>query len=189
MASIEELRSVRLEKISLLRNAGMDPYPSSVPRTHTILGVKNSFASLTIESESKNISIAGRVIVIRGQGSILFVVLQDGDARLQAVLKKEDIDEASFNLFTSTVDNGDFISVTGPLFTTQRGEQSILIKSWVMASKALLPLPDKFHGLQDIEETYRKRYLDLVMNHEVYHSIKNHICNQRISKCKGFSRD
>ena len=74
MASIEELRSVRLEKISLLRNAGMDPYPSSVPRTHTILGVKNSFASLTIESESKNISIAGRVIVIRGQGSILFVV-------------------------------------------------------------------------------------------------------------------
>ena len=168
MASIEELRSVRLEKISLLRNAGMDPYPSSVPRTHTILGVKNSFASLTIESESKNISIAGRVIVIRGQGSILFVVLQDGDARLQAVLKKEDIDEASFNLFTSTVDNGDFISVTGPLFTTQRGEQSILIKSWVMASKALLPLPDKFHGLQDIEETYRKRYLDLVMNHEVY---------------------
>ncbi|MEI6660202.1 MAG: lysine--tRNA ligase [bacterium] len=168
MASIEELRSVRLEKIEILKKAGMNPYPSSVARTHSISEVKSSFDSLVSDSEKSPISIAGRVMVIRGQGAILFVVLQDGDTRLQAVLKSDELSEESFNLFTSAVDNGDFISVTGPLFTTARGEQSILIKSWAMASKALLPLPDKFHGLQDAEEKFRKRYLDIAENKDVY---------------------
>jgi lysyl-tRNA synthetase, class II len=166
MASIEELRAVRLEKIALLKNAGMSAYPPTVPRDYSLAEVKSSFDSLC--ESAKPISVAGRVMVIRGQGAILFIVLQDSNTKLQAVLKKEDIDEASFDLFVSTVDNGDFISVTGPLFTTQRGEQSILISSWVMASKALLPLPDKFHGLQDIEEIYRKRYLDIAMDGGVY---------------------
>jgi lysyl-tRNA synthetase, class II len=168
MASIEELRTVRLEKIALLKNAGMNPYPSTVPRDYSIAEVKQSFDTLAPQSEHKNISIAGRVMIIRGQGAILFIVLQDGTSKLQAVLKKDELSEEVFNLFVSTVDNGDFISVTGSLFVTQRGEQSILIKSWVMASKALLPLPDKFHGLQDQEERFRKRYLDILENEEVY---------------------
>ncbi len=168
MASIEELRSARLSKINKLKEAGMNPYPSSVPRDYSIKEVKNSFDKLAPESEKKNISIAGRVMIVRGQGSILFIVLQDGDERFQAVLKKDELKEEVFNLFVDTIDNGDFISVTGSLFVTQRGEQSILIKDWVMATKALLPLPDKWHGLQDIEETYRKRYLDILMDKEVY---------------------
>lgn len=168
MASIEELRSARLSKINKLKEAGMNPYPSSVPRDYLIKEVKNSFDKLAPESEKKNISIAGRVMIVRGQGSILFIVLQDGDERFQAVLKKDELKEEVFNLFVDTIDNGDFISVTGSLFVTQRGEQSILIKDWVMATKALLPLPDKWHGLQDIEETYRKRYLDILMDKEVY---------------------
>jgi lysyl-tRNA synthetase, class II len=166
MASLEELRAARLKKIETLQEAGMDPYPSSVSRDHSISYVKEYFASLA--EACTPLSVAGRVIVIRGQGAILFIVLQDGESRLQAVLKKDVLPEDVFNLFVDTVDNGDFISVTGTLFVTDRGEQSILIQTWMMATKALLPLPDKWHGLQDIEETYRKRYLDIVMDATVY---------------------
>ncbi len=168
MASLEELRNARVQKIKLLQEAGMDPYPASVPRDYSIEYVKQSFDTLAPTSEETNISIVGRVMAVRGQGAILFIVLQDGTSRLQAVLKKDSLDEDSFNLFVNTIDNGDFVSVTGSLFVTERGEQSILIKEWMMATKALLPLPDKWHGLQNIEETYRKRYLDIVMDSEVY---------------------
>ena len=168
MASIEELRDARLTKINKLKEAGMNPYPSFVSRDYSIKEVKSSFDKLAPLSEKNNISIAGRVMIVRGQGAILFIVLQDGDERFQAVLKKDELEEKVFNLFVDTIDNGDFISVTGSLFVTQRGEQSILIKNWQMATKALLPLPDKWHGLQDIEETYRKRYLDILMDKEVY---------------------
>jgi len=166
MASIEELRSARLQKINKLKEAGMSPYPVSVSRDYSIKEVKDSFEKLS--SEGKDISIAGRVMIVRGQGAILFIVLQDGIDRFQTVLKKDTLDEKVFNLFVDTIDNGDFISVTGSLFVTQRGEQSILIKDWKMATKSLLPLPDKWHGLQDVEETYRKRYLDILMDNEVY---------------------
>ena len=168
MASIEELRDARIKKIELLKKAGMNPYPSSVPYDYSVKEVKDSFDKLVPLSEKKNISIVGRVMIVREQGSILFVVLQDGDERFQAVLKKDSLNEKLFNLFVNTIDNGDFISVTGSLFVTQRGEQSILIKDWKMATKALLPLPDKWHGLQDVEEIYRKRYLDILMDKEVY---------------------
>jgi lysyl-tRNA synthetase class 2 len=168
MASIEELRNARLKKIELLTEQGMNPYPSAVSRDYSILEVKNSFESLVSQSESNNISITGRVMIIRGQGAILFIVLQEAQAKIQAVLKKDELSAEVFDLFVATVDNGDFISVTGSLFVTQRGEQSILIKDWAMASKALLPLPDKFHGLQDAEEKFRKRYLDILDNEAVY---------------------
>jgi len=168
MASIEELRIARLAKINKLKEVGIDPYSSSVPHDYSIKEIKDSFDKLAPLSEKKNISIVGRVMIVRGQGAILFIVLQDGDERFQAVLKKDSLDEKLFNIFVDTIDNGDFISVTGSLFVTQRGEQSILIKDWQMATKALLPLPDKWHGLQDVEETYRKRYLDILMDKEVY---------------------
>lgn len=168
MASIEELRDTRIKKIELLKEAGMEPYPSSVPRDYTISEIKNKFDELVQASENKFISTIGRVMIVRGQGAILFVVLQEGTERFQAVLKKDELSEELFNLFTSTVDNGDFIGVKGSLFVTQRGEQSILIKDWYMVTKSLLPLPDKWHGLQDQEETYRKRYLDLIMDKDVY---------------------
>ena len=157
MASIEELRSARIAKIEKLKASGMNPYPAFLPRDYSIREVKDSFDSFAPASETTPISVAGRVMVVRGQGKILFIVIQDGKDRLQAVLKKDVLPEDVFSLFVDTVDNGDFISVTGSLFTTDRGEQSILIQSWQMGTKALLPLPDKWHGLQDVEKTYRKR--------------------------------
>ncbi len=166
MASILELREMRLQKINKLKENGMDPYPISISRDYSISKLKNSFQELSEKGES--VSISGRVMIVRGQGAILFVVLQDEGEKFQAVLKKDELSEKVFNLFVDTVDNGDFVSVSGNLFVTQRGEPSILIKSWQMASKSLLPLPDKWHGLQDVEETYRKRYLDMTMDKTVY---------------------
>ncbi|MFZ2205422.1 MAG: lysine--tRNA ligase [Minisyncoccia bacterium] len=166
MASIEELRSARLQKINLLKEAGMEAYFKDFLRNYSVHETKERFAELSESNEF--VSLAGRVMVVRGQGAILFIVIQDGNERIQVVLKKDELPEEVFNLFTSTVDNGDFIGVTGTLFVTARGEQSLLIKEWMMLSKALLPLPDKWHGLQDVEETYRKRYLDILMDKNVY---------------------
>ncbi|HPI82047.1 MAG TPA: lysine--tRNA ligase [Candidatus Paceibacterota bacterium] len=168
MASLEELRNVRLSKIELLKEAQMDPYPASVPFDYSIKEIKNKFTDLKESLAEKNISTSGRVMVIRGQGSILFIVLQSAGFRMQAVLKKGELEDRLFNLFNDTVDCGDYISVSGSLFVTARGEESILIKDWVMASKALLPLPDKWCGIQDQEEIGRKRYLDILMNEESY---------------------
>ncbi|MEK7585859.1 MAG: lysine--tRNA ligase [Patescibacteria group bacterium] len=167
MASIEELKQARIAKIEKLKKAGMDPYPATILRDYSISEVKTSFADLASKSETNPISIAGRVMIVRGQGAILFIVLQDGKDRLQAVLKKDVLSADSFSLFVDTVDNGDFISVTGSLFVTDRGEQSILIKDWKMGAKALLPLPDKWGGLQDVEERFRKRYLDFITTPEL----------------------
>ena len=165
MASIEELRVARLQKLHRLQEVGMDPYPADVPRDYPLNVVRDEFTGL--ETEGKAYSIAGRVMAIRGQGAILFVVVDDGTAKFQAVFKKDSIEEKVFSLFVECVDIGDFISVTGTFFTTQRGEQSILVTSWTMASKSLLPLPEKWHGITDPDEKFRKRYLDFIMNPEL----------------------
>lgn len=165
MASLDEIREGRLKKIQILREAGVDSYPAKVPRDFDLAEVKNNFA--TWEKSSKEFSVAGRVMAIRGQGAIFFVVIFDGTEKIQIIVKKDEISEDVFCLFVDTVDIGDFISVTGTALTSQRGEQSVLLKKWAMASKSLLPLPEKWAGLQDVEERYRKRYLDLLLNQEL----------------------
>jgi lysyl-tRNA synthetase class 2 len=106
-------------------------------------------------------------MAIRGQGAIMFVVLDDGKSTFQAVVKKDTLDEQLFKLLVDAIDIGDIISVTGTFFVTQKGEQSILVKSWTIASKSLLPLPEKWHGITDPDEKFRKRYLDFIMDKEV----------------------
>jgi lysyl-tRNA synthetase class 2 len=165
MASIEEIREARLRKLELLKARGMDPYPAKIPRDFSLKQLKDSFAEK--ESAGESFSVAGRVMAIRGQGAILFAVLFDGTDTIQAIFKKDEIAEDAFSLFTDTVDMGDFISVSGTAIVSQRGEQSVLVKNWQMAVKALLPLPEKWHGLTDPEERFRKRYLDFLMNDEV----------------------
>ena len=165
MASIEELRETHLKKLARLQEVGIDPYPSRVPRDYPLANIKDEFNVLA--SEGKEYSISGRIMAIRGQGAILFVVLDDGTARFQTVFKKDEMSEKDFSLFGEAVDIGDFISVTGTFFTTNRGEQSMLAKTWLMASKSLLPLPEKWHGITDPDERFRKRYLDILMNPEL----------------------
>ncbi|MDQ5969385.1 MAG: lysyl-tRNA synthetase, class [Patescibacteria group bacterium] len=165
MASIDEIRQARLQKLEILKNAGIDPYPAKVPRDFPIVFLKTNFDAQT--KTGLPISVAGRVMALRGQGAILFAVLFDGTEKIQAIIKKDILQTDPFYLFFNTVDVGDFISVTGMATLSERGEPSVMASSWVMASKSLLPLPEKWHGLQDVEERYRKRYLDFVMNDEL----------------------
>lgn len=168
MSSLQEIIRIRKEKLHALEDFGMAPFPARVPRTHALVDIAEHFTQYTADNPDAVYSLTGRVMAIRGQGAILFVVLQEGATRFQVVLKKDEIDAKLFTLFSDAIDIGDHISVTGTLFITKRGEESLLVKSWVIASKSLRPLPEKWHGLQDTDERYRKRYLDILMNPELY---------------------
>jgi lysyl-tRNA synthetase, class II len=173
-SSLEELRSIRLAKLERIKQAGIEPYPASVPRDFCLADARAHFSEYDEKGSGLRaggrVSLAGRVMAIRGQGAILFLVLDDGKATFQAVVKKDALTgtepASNFDFFTSVVDIGDIISVTGTFFTTQRGEQSILVLSWAMASKSLRPLPEKWHGIADPDEKLRKRYLDFIMDGE-----------------------
>ncbi|MBI2099944.1 MAG: lysine--tRNA ligase [Candidatus Vogelbacteria bacterium] len=173
MASLDEIRQERIGKLQKLKAAGLDPYPIESRRDHELAEVARKFAILS--KRQKPIHLVGRVRAIRGQGAISFVDLDDGTGKLQALFKSgpsnklraNDLDEAQFKLFSETVDIGDFIEVAGTLFVTKRKEKTILVSGWRMLAKSLRPLPDKWHGLQDVEERFRRRYLDTLMAPEV----------------------
>lgn len=181
MASLSELRQVRLEKIEKLQQAGMNPFPIEVTREETLVEVAGGF------SEGKITSIAGRVMAIRGAGAIMFIVVNDGTAEFQAVLKKDSIDADHMQLFKDAVDVGDFVYFSGELFITKRGAESLLVSTWSMAGKSLLPLPDKHSGLQDQDEIYRKRYLDNVTNPDSFNRFK--IRSQVITAIRSYFND
>lgn len=160
-----DIRSERVKKLDLLKAAGMEAYPVSVAKDYSLVEVLARFEVL--EQDAATITVVGRVMARRGQGGIVFADLFDGSARLQSVLQKDDMDAAAFELFTDTVDIGDFIQVTGTPFTTKRGERSIKVTGWTMAAKSLLPIPDEWFGLKDEEKILRERYLDILLNAEV----------------------
>ncbi len=165
MASLEELRSERIKKLEALRSAGVDPYPIDFPHDHSVAEVVAKFDELV--TSGKKVSIVGRVRAIRGQGGILFCNLDDGTGTFQAVFKKDELSAELFERFVETVDLGDFIGVTGSLVVTKRGEQSVAVAEWLMLAKALRPLPSQWHGLSEVEERFRRRYLDSLMSPEV----------------------
>lgn len=165
MASSDEIKQARFNKLKLLRAAGIDPYPAKVPKDFEFSKLLVDFDRLA--GAGDELSVAGRIMAIRGQGAILFVVLDDGTGKFQAVFKKDAIEPGVFKLFSDTVDIGDIVSIKGKLFKTERGQESILASTWTMGAKSLLPLPEKWHGLQDVEERFRKRYLDIIMNPEL----------------------
>ena len=162
MSSIDEIRDARIKKLELLIARGINPYPAESKRELSLSEATNSFSQLEKNNEIKWIS--GRIMAIRGQGAIIFLTLNDGTAIFQALLKKDSLGDEKFDLFTDSVDIGDFVEVEGFFFTTKRGEKTIEVKDWIMLSKSLRPLPEKWHGLQDIEERFRKRYLDILMD-------------------------
>ncbi len=164
MSSLEEIKNARLKKLEHLRSLGVDPYPAKVPRDFAISEFKQNFVKH--ESSGKEVSLVGRIMAIRGQGAILFVVLFDGTDKVQTVFKKDEMAEEVFNLFVETADIGDFVSVSGLAQKSKTGEESLFVKNWVMATKSLLPLPEKWAGLVDDDTRYRKRYLDLLVNNE-----------------------
>ncbi|MCX6755214.1 MAG: OB-fold nucleic acid binding domain-containing protein [Candidatus Nomurabacteria bacterium] len=165
MSSLEEIRDTRIKKLELLKEKGINPFVSESKRELSLAQVLESFDDLEKSGEQKWIS--GRIMSIRGQGAIVFATLYDGSTSFQALIKKDSLDEEKFNLFGEVVDIGDFIEVQGIFFITKRGEKSIEVKDWQMMTKSLLPLPEKWAGLQDTEERFRKRYLEILTDKEV----------------------
>lgn len=165
MASIEELRAERLKKLQALQEKGVSGYPSVSRRTHELHEVIRTFAKLA--EDAVQVIVSGRVMSSRGQGALAFIDLYDGTAKLQAVIKLPESSEETLQFYKDYVDTGDFIEVTGTLFVTKSGQESVLVNSIAMLSKSLLPLPDKYHGIQDEELRMRERYLDILTNPEL----------------------
>ena len=153
-----------MEKLEKLQKAGVDPYPARSSRTHKISEALEDFDDLS--SKEVEVILAGRVMAKRGQGGLSFVDINDGSSKLQLLFKKDDLGEEAFDFFSETVDIGDFIEAGGILFKTKVGEPTLEVHAYKILTKSLLPLPEKWHGLQDTEERYRKRYLDLIFNQE-----------------------
>jgi lysyl-tRNA synthetase class 2 len=165
MSSIDEIRDTRIDKLKLLKDKGINPYPAESKREISLKNAIEDFDELEKGKETK--WIAGRIMSIRGQGAIVFITLNDGTGVFQGLLKKDVLGDEKFNFWSEVVDIGDFVEIQGTFFTTKRGEKTIEAKDWHMLSKSLRPLPEKWHGLVDVEERFRKRYLDILMNPEI----------------------
>ena len=163
--SENDIRDERIKKLELLKGAGMDPYPADSHRDISNAEVREQFDEL--EKNGKKVHVGGRAMSLRGQGGIMFADLFDGTARLQVVFQKEEMDDALFELFSKTVDAGDFIEVSGKAFKTKRGEPSIQVEKWRMLSKSLLPIPTEHFGLKDEEKKLRERDIDILTNPEL----------------------
>ena len=168
MSSIDEIRGLRIKKLALFKKKGVNPYPAESKRELYLKEAIDSFDALEKGAkEGKMKWIAGRIMSIRGQGAIIFITLYDGTGVFQALLKKDVLGDEKFDFWNEVVDIGDFVEVQGKFFTTKRGEKTIEAQDWVMLSKSLRPLPEKWHGLVDVDERFRKRYLDILMNPEI----------------------
>lgn len=165
VASLEEIRDERIKKMEALKGKGWNPYPVSTTIGLSLQEAVSGFSALF--KKKKAITLGGRIKAIRGQGAIIFFDIYDGTGSIQGLIKKGEIDDHLHALFGETVDIGDFIEIKGKLFITKRKEKTLLVSDWKMLAKSLRPLPDKWHGLQDVEERFRHRYLDTLMSPEV----------------------
>lgn len=165
MATIDEIRKTRLKKLETIQKAGFSVYPGETKRTHRISEALGDFKKLT--KLKKEIFLAGRIKSFRGHGGSAFLDIEDGTGKIQVFLKKDGLGENKYQFFADNFDIGDFVEVKGVLFETKRGEKTLEASGFRMLAKSLLPLPEKWHGLQDEEERFRKRYLDLIFNDEV----------------------
>ncbi|MEK7122096.1 MAG: lysine--tRNA ligase [Patescibacteria group bacterium] len=163
--SFEEIRQGRIKKLNELKKMGREPFPAEVPEVLSLKEIQNSFNKL--KAEKKPLWAAGRLMARREHGGSLFADLFDGTAKLQIYLKKDDLPEELFETFENQIDIGDFILAAGKPFLTKKKEKTLAIGDWRILAKSLRPLPEKWHGLQDSEERFRRRYLDLLMNEEV----------------------
>lgn len=173
--ALDDFRNVRIEKLKSLRKEGMDPYPISTERTHRIVEAVDRFDELS--NEGAAVVLAGRMMARRGHGGLTFVDIDDGSGTLQLLIGADRIGQKEYDFFISVSDVGDFIQASGTLSLTKRGERSLEAKSWKMLAKGVRPLPEKWHGLQAVEERYRARYLDVLFNAEVK---KNFVARFRI---------
>ncbi|HLC32127.1 MAG TPA: lysine--tRNA ligase [Candidatus Nanoarchaeia archaeon] len=160
--------SERRRKLKEVRDQGINPYPYSFEKKASATELQEKYINLKSEVHTKdNTTIAGRLMLFRDMGKIAFGTVQDEGGKIQIVLQEGETPQKIKEFTKSSIDIGDFIGVSGTVFRTKRGELSVLVNKIDLLSKSLLPLPDKWHGLEDKEERYRKRHLDLIMSPEV----------------------
>jgi len=166
---LSQYRQARIEKLQKLQALGLDVWPRKAERTHGIVDIVKTHAESTneqLEASPQVVSVMGRVLAIREMGKSSFAHLTENGEKLQVYFRVNDLAEPGWEI-VKLLDMGDFISVTGPLMRTRMGELSVRAQRIQFLTKAFLPLPEKWHGLQDKEIRYRRRYLDLVANPEV----------------------
>lgn len=162
MDNEHDLWRVRLDKLDLLRQSGIEPYADRYERTHKALNIIDEFEQL----QGMEVRVAGRMMSKRDQGKVIFTHIQDFSGRIQIYIKKDDVGADNFELI-SKFDVGDIIGVQGTVFRTRRGEITVHAQTVQLLSKAMRPLPEKFHGLTNVEARYRQRYVDLIVNPDV----------------------
>lgn len=159
-SSLNDERSIRLQKLHALRDQTIDPYPAQTPPRQLIRDVLRL-------GHKKTVSCAGRIMSKRVMGKLTFCHIQDDTGRIQIVLKEDTLGSAQYQQYIQYIDIGDIIFVRGERFMTQKGEESVLVHQWMLLTKSLRPLPDKFHGLHDEDLRLRKRYLELLLDGEL----------------------
>ncbi|MFO6450089.1 lysine--tRNA ligase [Corynebacterium sp. HMSC063A05] len=166
-ATVPEQLRIRREKRDRLLEAGIQPYPVEVPRTHSLKDVREEWGHLEAGEETQDVvTVIGRVMFIRNTGKLCFAALQEGDGTtLQAMLSKAEVGEDALAAWKSDVDMGDFVLITGRVISSRRGELSVMATKWQMASKALRPLPVSFADLSE-DSRVRHRYTDLIMREQ-----------------------
>ncbi|TVP84879.1 MAG: lysine--tRNA ligase [Acholeplasmataceae bacterium] len=165
---LNEQQQIRREKAKALKDAGIDPFGEPFVRTHhtsALIDAHQQDDLETLEKKHVSVAIAGRIMLKRGQGKAGFLHIQDRDGQIQVYIRQDNIGEAAFALFKAA-DLGDIIGIKGVMFRTKTNELTVKAEQFIHLAKALRPLPDKFHGLQDKEEARRRRYVDLIVNED-----------------------
>jgi lysyl-tRNA synthetase class 2 len=158
MATIDLLRKERIRKLEALKKHGIDPYPATCQRNQTIIEAR--------KMEGKSVAVTGRIMNVRGHGKLVFADLYDESGKIQVAFKADLLKKESFSLL-SLIDVGDFLAVSGKVGETTAGETTVFADDFQLITKSLRPLPDKWYGFKDVEERYRQRYVDLIINPEV----------------------
>ena len=160
LSHLSEQELVRREKLEKLKAAGIHPYPERFELTHELKDARE------LPDGTPNVQVAGRITAIRRMGKLSFITIQDLEGKLQLCMKVDDVGAEKYQHYVDFVDIGDFFGAKGEMFTTRTGEKTVQVKDYTFLGKCLRPLPEKFHGLQDVEIKYRQRYLDLITSEE-----------------------
>ncbi|MDD5254293.1 MAG: lysine--tRNA ligase [Candidatus Nanoarchaeia archaeon] len=167
MEETNDLIKQRKEKLNALREEGINPYPYFFKKTHSTLQISEENKDLEKETRTKkHVAVAGRIMTLRIMGKASFAHIQDDSGQIQFYIREDDVGKEIYKIFKK-VDLGDIVGIKGTIFKTKMGELSVYAEEFEILAKSLRPLPEKFHGLKDIEIKYRQRYLDLISNKEV----------------------
>ncbi|KAJ8570846.1 hypothetical protein K7X08_037818 [Anisodus acutangulus] len=169
--STSDKEAIRINKVEELRSNGLEPYAYKWDRTHTASQLQEIYKNLgngeESNSESDYVSISGRIVARRAFGKLAFLTLRDDSGMIQPYCEKERLVGDQFEQLKTLVDIGDILGANGSIKRTEKGELSVCANSFSILTKSLLPLPDKYHGLTDIDKRYRQRYVDMILNPEV----------------------